>query len=229
MKMKIDKNMKYALIFGGALVATYIIVKLVQNSKGGDGSGSGDEETPSPEEPTIPQKEGLTPLQTKQEELQSLLGFVGDDIDHIIGKNTIARYNALNLGLGITLSQTTSLEDLQKIINAIVARNKASKALPQNTATRQRAADMVQAWSRTPMGVLSAVKTTKLIKVNLDKTTNKYVSANKSYTYGPNNTFKRADLGVLQQAVGFLAPYYVIFKNSNGETLLANPNDWIIK
>lgn len=227
--MKIDKNMKYALIFGGALVATYIIVKLVQNSKGGDGSGSGDEETPSPEEPTIPQKEGLTPLQTKQEELQSLLGFVGDDIDHIIGKNTIARYNALNLGLGITLSQTTSLEDLQKIINAIVARNKASKALPQNTATRQRAADMVQAWSRTPMGVLSAVKTTKLIKVNLDKTTNKYVSANKSYTYGPNNTFKRADLGVLQQAVGFLAPYYVIFKNSNGETLLANPNDWIIK
>lgn len=227
--MKIDKNMKYALIFGGALVATYIIVKLVQNSKGGDGSGSGDEETPSPEEPTIPQKEGLTPLQTKQEELQSLLGFVGDDIDHIIGKNTIARYNALNLGLGITLSQTTSIADLQKIINTIVARNKASKALPQNTATRQRAADMVSAWSRTPTGVLSAVKTTKLIKVNLDKTTNKYVSANKSYTYGPNNTFKRADLGVLQQAVGFLAPYYVIFKNSNGETLLANPNDWIIK
>jgi hypothetical protein len=88
---------------------------------------------------------------------------------------------------------------------------------------------MVSAWSRTPTGVLSAVKTTKLIKVNLDKTTNKYVSANKSYTYGPNNTFKRADLGVLQQAVGFLAPYYVIFKNSNGETLLANPNDWIIK
>jgi hypothetical protein len=229
MKMKIDKNMKYALIFGGALVATYIIVKLVQNSKGGDGSGSGDEETPTPEEPTIPQKEGLTPLQTKQEELQSLLGFVGDDIDHIIGKNTIARYNALNLGLGITLSQTTRIADLQKIINAIVAKNKATKALPQNTATRQRAAGMVQAWSKNPMGVLSPLRTTKLVLVNLDKTTNKYVSANKSYTYGPNNKFKRADLGVLQQSVGFLAPYYVIFKNSNGETLLANPNDWIIK
>jgi hypothetical protein len=227
MKMKIDKNMKYALYFGGALIVTYIIVKLVQNSKGGDGSG--DEETPKPEEPTIPKKEGLTPLQTKQEELQSLLGFVGDDVDHIIGKNTIARYNALNLGLGITLSQTTSIADLQKIIDTIVAKNKASKSLPQNTATRQRAANMVQAWSKNPTGVLSALRPTKLIKVNLDKTTNKYVSANKSYTYGSSDVFKRADLGVLQQAVGFLAPYYVMFKNSNGETLLANPNDWIIK
>lgn len=229
--MKIDKNMKYALYFGGALVATYIIVKLVQNSKGDDAKGDGQDadENPTPETPTTPAKVGLTPLQIKQEELQSLLGFVGADVDHIIGKNTIARYNALNLGLGITLSQTTSLEDLQKIINAIVAKNKATKALPQNTATRQRSANMVQAWSKNPTGVLSALRTTKLIKVNLDKTTNKYVPANKSYTYGSSDTFKRADLGVLQQAVGFNAPYYVMFKNSNGETLLANPNDWIIK
>jgi hypothetical protein len=33
MKMKIDKNTKYALYFGGALVATYIVVKLMNNAK----------------------------------------------------------------------------------------------------------------------------------------------------------------------------------------------------
>ena len=47
MKMKIDKNMKYALYFGGALVATYVVVKLIQNSKGGDGKG--DTTTPEKE------------------------------------------------------------------------------------------------------------------------------------------------------------------------------------
>ena len=44
--MKIDKNTKYALYFGGALVATYIVVKLIQNSKGGDG-------TPTPEKEVV--------------------------------------------------------------------------------------------------------------------------------------------------------------------------------
>jgi hypothetical protein len=44
--MKIDKNTKYALYFGGALLATYIVIKLVQNSKGGDG-------TPTPEKEVV--------------------------------------------------------------------------------------------------------------------------------------------------------------------------------
>lgn len=34
--MKIDKNMQYALYFGGAILATYIVVKLIQNSKDND-------------------------------------------------------------------------------------------------------------------------------------------------------------------------------------------------
>lgn len=44
--MKIDKNTKYALYFGGALVATYIVVKLIQNGKGGDA-------TPTPEKEVV--------------------------------------------------------------------------------------------------------------------------------------------------------------------------------
>lgn len=218
-----DKNAKYALYFGGALLATYIIVKLVQNAKGGDN------DLPTPEEPITPRKEGLNALQTKQEELQSLLGFVGADVDHIIGKNTIAKYNALNLGLGITLSQTTPISDLQKIIDTIVAKNKSAKANATGTALRKRSADMVQAWSKNPTGVLSATKTTKLIMVNLDKTTNKYVPTAQAYTYSPSDKFTRAQLGVLSQATGFNQPWYIVFKNSNGTTFLANPSDWIIK
>ena len=61
--MKIDKNLKYALYFGGALVATYVVIKLVQNAKGGDGDA-----TPTPVEPNPPQNVGLTPLQKKQED-----------------------------------------------------------------------------------------------------------------------------------------------------------------
>lgn len=223
MKMKMDKNTKYALYFGGALLATYIIVKLVQNAQGGDS------DLPTPEEPTTPQKLGLTPLQTKQEELQSLLGFVGADVDHIIGKNTIAKYNALNLGLGITLSPNTGVSDLQKIIDTIVAKNKSAKTNATGTALRQRSADMVQAWAKNPTGVLSATKPTKLVLVNLDKTTNKYVTTAQTYTYSPSDKFTRAQLGVLSQATGFNQPWYIVFKNSNGTTLLANPNDWIIK
>ena len=222
--MKIDKNLKYALYFGGALVATYVVIKLVQNAKGGDGDA-----TPTPEEPTTPQKVGLTPIQIKQEELQSLLGFVGADVDHIIGKNTIAKYNALNLGLGITLSQTTPISDLQKIIDTIVAKNKSAKTNATGTALRNRAGSMVQAWSKNPTGVLSATKTTKLILVNLDKTTNKYVPTAQSYTYSPSDKFTRAQLGVLSQVTGFNQPWYIVFKNSLGTTLLANPSDWIIK
>jgi hypothetical protein len=224
MKMKMNKNTKYALYFGGALLATYIIIKLVQNAKGNDGDS-----TPTPIEPTTPRKEGLNALQTKQEELQSLLGFVGEDIDHIIGKNTISAYNKLNLGLGITLSQTTPISDLQKIIDTIVAKNRSAKANATGTALRQRSADMVQAWSKNPTGVLIALRTTKLILVNLDKTTNKYVATAQAYTYGPSDKFTRAQLGVLSQAVGFNQPWYIVFKNSIGTTLLANPNDWIIK
>ena len=222
--MKIDKNLKYALYFGGALVATYVVIKLVQNAKGGDGDA-----TPTPVEPNPPQNVGLTPLQKKQEELQSLLGFVGADVDHIIGKNTIAKYNALNLGLGITLSQTTPISDLQKIIDTIVAKNKSAKTNETGTALRNRAGSMVQAWSKNPTGVLSATKTTKLILVNLDKTTNKYVPTAQSYTYSPSDKFTRAQLGVLSQVTGFNQPWYIVFKNSLGTTLLANPSDWIIK
>ena len=221
--MKMDKNTKYALYFGGALLATYIIVKLVQNAKGGDN------DLPTPEEPITPRKEGLNALQTKQEELQSLLGFVGADVDHIIGKNTIAKYNALNLGLGITLSQTTPISDLQKIIDTIVAKNKSAKTNATGTALRKRSADMVQAWSKNPTGVLSATKPTKLVLVNLDKTTNKYVTTAQTYTYSPSDKFTRAQLGVLSQATGFNQPWYIVFKNSNGTTFLANPSDWIIK
>jgi hypothetical protein len=68
-----------------------------------------------------------------------------------------------------------------------------------------------------------------LILVNLDKTTNKYVATNQVYTYSPSDKFTRAQLGVLSQAVGFNQPWYIVFKNSIGTTLLANPNDWIIK
>jgi len=46
MKMKLDNNTKYALYFGGALLATYVVVKLIQNSKGGDG-------TPTPEKEIV--------------------------------------------------------------------------------------------------------------------------------------------------------------------------------
>jgi len=224
MKMKMNKNTKYALYFGGALLATYIVIKLVQNAKGDDSNA-----TPTPEEPITPRKEGLNALQTKQEELQSLLGFVGEDVDHLIGKKTISAYNKLNLGLGITLSQTTPIADIQKIIDTIVAKNKSAKANATGTALRQRSADMVQAWSKNPTGVLSALRTTKLSLVNLDKTTNKYVVVGSSYTYSPSDKFTRAQLGVLSQAVGFNQPWYIVFKNSNGTTLLANPNDWIIK
>lgn len=226
--MKIDKNMKYALYFGGALIATYIVVKIIENNKGGDG-GSANEDTPTPETPTTSEKVGLNAQQTKQEELQSLLGFQGADIDHIIGKNTIARYNALNLGLGIDLTQKTSVADLQKIIDAIKAKNKKEATSSTSIATRNRARDMVQAWSKNPTSVLVPLRTTKLHIINLDKTTNKYVPSGLAYTYGPSNTFTRKDLGVLSQAVGFNAPHYIIFRNSLGTTLLANPNDWIIK
>jgi hypothetical protein len=88
---------------------------------------------------------------------------------------------------------------------------------------------MVQAWSKNPTGVLIATKTTKLIMVNLDKTTNKYVPTAQAYTYSPSDKFTRAQLGVLSQVAGFNQPWYIVFKNSNGTTFLANPSDWIIK
>jgi hypothetical protein len=48
MKMKMDKNTKYALYFGGALLATYIVVKIIQNNKGGD-----EDVTPTPEKEVV--------------------------------------------------------------------------------------------------------------------------------------------------------------------------------
>lgn len=230
--IKIDKNLTYALYVLGALVGGFAVVKIVKAIKDNadkDNGGSDDEEIPKPETPNIPIKEGLNAQQTKQEELQSLLGFIGRDIDHIIGKNTIAKYNALNLKLGIDLNQQTSVTDLQKIIDEIKSKNKKDSLSVTAINTRTRAREMVQAWPNNPTGVLVALKPTKLFVVNLDKTTNKYVAINKSYTYTSSNKFTRQDLGVLSQAIGFKAPYYIIFKNSLGSTFLANPNDWIIK
>lgn len=227
-----NKNLKYTLYVLSAVVGGFVIAKIIkkiQENANKDNGGSDDEEIPKPETPNIPIKEGLNAQQTKQEELQSLLGFIGTDIDHIIGKNTIAKYNALNLNLGIDLNQQTSVTNLQKIIDEIKSKNKKDALSVTAIKTRTRARDMVQAWPNNPTGVLVALKTTKLFVVNLDKTTNKYVAINKSITYTSSNKFTRQDLGVLSQAMGFRAPYYIIFKNSLGSTFLANPNDWIIK
>jgi hypothetical protein len=172
--MKIDKNIKYALYFGGALLATYVVIKLLQNAK--DGNGDDDNSTPKPVEPTKPRKEGLNALQTKQEELQSLLGFVGSDVDHIIGKNTISAYNKLNLGLGITLSQTTPISDVQKIIDAIVKKNKIEETSGAVKELQARAKQLYTAFRANPKSVLMNNKEVALRKVVLDKTTNRYVA-----------------------------------------------------
>jgi len=230
-KIVIDKNLKYGLYILAAIIGGYVIVKIIKSIKDNAGNGD-DDDTPKPIEPIKPdaaKAAGLTTQQIKIEELQSLLGFVGADIDHDIGKNTKKRYNDLNLGLNITLSNSTSTEDLQKIINKITAKNLADKQKPIYAATRERARVMVQSWAKNPTGVLAALKTTKLVIVNLDKTNNKYIATNQIYTYGTNDKFTREQLGVLKQASGFNHPYYVFFKNSLGTTLLANPNDWIIK
>ena len=224
--MKMDKNTKYALYFGGALLATYIIVKLVQNAKGGDGDGNG---TPTPIEPNPPQKVGLTPLQTKQEELQSLLGFVGADVDHIIGKNTIAKYNALNLGLGITLSQTTPIGDLQKIIDAIVKKNKIDETSGAVKELQARAKQLYTAYRANPTSVLMPIKEVALRKVVLDKTSNRYVQTGELFIYKKGREFKREDLGVYSPVYTFKWPYYVILSDNKTNLMLANPSDWILK
>jgi len=223
MKMKMDKNTKYALYFGGALLATYIIVKLVQNAKGGDN------DLPTPEEPITPRKEGLNALQTKQEELQSLLGFVGADVDHIIGKNTIAKYNALNLGLGITLSQTTPISDLQKIIDAIVKKNKIDETSGAVKELQARAKQLYTAFRANPTSVLMNNKEVALRKVVLDKTSNRYVQTGELFIYKKGREFKREDLGVYSPVYTFKWPYYVILSDNKTNLMLANPSDWIIK
>jgi hypothetical protein len=212
---------KYALYFAGFAIGTFVIIKLIKNLGGGP-----DDSTPTPVEPTPSKKVGLTAQQNKIEELQSLLGV---NPDHVVGPITKGAYGKLNLGLNISLSNNTSTADLQKIINAIVSKNKSTQNNATGTALRNRAATMVQSWAKNPTGVLSATKSTKLVVVNLDKTNNKYIATNQTYTYGTNDKFTREQLGVLKQAAGFNQPYYIIFKNSIGTTLLANPNDWIIK
>jgi hypothetical protein len=224
--MKIDKNIKYALYFGGALLATYVVIKLVQNAKGGDGDAN---DTPTPLEPTTPKKMGLTPLQIKQEELQSLLGFVGADVDHIIGKNTISAYNKLNLGLGITLSQTTPLSDVQKIIDAIVKKNKIEETSGAVKELQARAKQLYTAFRANPKNVLMNNKEVALRKVVLDKTTNKYVATGEIFIFKKGREYKREDLGVYSPVYTFKWPYYVILSDNKTNLMLANPNDWIIK
>ena len=222
--MKMNKNTKYALYFGGALLATYIVIKLVQNAKGGDS-----DVTPTPEEPITPRKEGLNALQTKQEELQSLLGFVGADVDHIIGKNTISAYNKLNLGLGITLSQTTPISDVQKIIDAIVKKNKIEETSGAVKELQARAKQLYTAFRANPKSVLMNNKEVALRKVVLDKTTNKYVATGEIFIFKKGREYKREDLGVYSPVYNFKWPYYVILSDNKTNLMLANPNDWIIK
>ncbi len=224
--MKMNKNTKYALYFGGALLATYIVIKLVQNAKGGDGDADA---TPTPIEPTTPRKEGLNALQTKQEELQSLLGFVGADVDHIIGKNTISAYNKLNLGLGITLSQTTPISDLQKIIDAIVKKNKIEETSGAVKELQARAKQLYTAFRANPKSVLMNNKEVALRKVVLDKTTNRYVATGEIFIFKKGREYEREDLGVYSPVYTFKWPYYVILSDNKTNLMLANPNDWIIK
>jgi hypothetical protein len=224
--MKIDKNIKYALYFGGALLATYVVIKLVQNAKGGDGDAN---DTPTPLEPTTPRKEGLNALQTKQEELQSLLGFVGADVDHIIGKNTISAYNKLNLGLGITLSQTTPISDVQKIIDAIVKKNKIEETSGAVKELQARAKQLYTAFRANPKSVLMNNKEVALRKVVLDKTTNRYVATGEIFIFKKGREYEREDLGVYSPVYTFKWPYYVILSDNKTNLMLANPNDWIIK
>ena len=225
--MKIDKNIKYALYFGGALLATYVVIKLLQNAK--DGNGDDDNSTPKPVEPTKPRKEGLNALQTKQEELQSLLGFVGSDVDHIIGKNTISAYNKLNLGLGITLSQTTPISDVQKIIDAIVKKNKIEETSGAVKELQARAKQLYTAFRANPKSVLMNNKEVALRKVVLDKTTNRYVATGEIFIFKKGKEYKREDLGVYSPVYTFKWPYYVILSDNKTNLMLANPNDWIIK
>lgn len=222
-----NKNLKYGLYVLSALIGGFILVKVVKSIK--DDADDGD--APKPVEPNPPQREGLTPLQKKQEELQSLLGFVGADVDHIIGKNTIAKYNALNLGLGITLSQTTTIGDLEKIINTIVKKNLSDST---NTAESKRADEMILASRNNRNANLKAVRDTKMWVVVKDLINNKYTSTQKFYTATPNDVYSRTTGGVsfLQvwiKTKDLASPYYILFSNGQGEKLAANPNDWILK
>ena len=232
-----NKNLKYGLYVLSALIGGFILVKIVKsikdNADDGGVGGVGDKSLPTPVDPIKPKAARaaeLTAQQIKIEELQSLLGFVGADIDHDIGKNTKKRYDDLNLGLNITLSNSTSTEDLQKIINAIVAKNNADKQLPIMLATKERARLMVIAWAANPKAVLKATQTTKLWEVFFDKTTNKYVAnGTMAYIVGPERNHDRNTLQVVSQITGFNYPNYILFKNNLGEYLVTNPNMWILK
>ena len=230
-KIVIDKNLKYGLYILAAIIGGFVIVKIIKSIKDNVGNGD-DDDTPKPVEPIKPdaaKAAGLTPLQKKQEELQSLLGFVGNDVDHIIGKNTIAGYNKLNLGLGITLSPTTSLSDVQKIIDAIVKKNKIDETSGANAELRARAAQLFAAFRANPTGVLMPKKDATLRKVYLDKTNNKYIAGQQTFIYKGGKEIKRENLGVYRNAVDFKFPYYIIFSDNKTNLMIGNPNDWIIK
>jgi len=225
--IKIDKNLKYGLYFLAAFIGGFVIVKIIKAIKDGD-----DDDTPKPIEPMKPdaaKAAGLTPLQKKQEELQSLLGFVGNDVDHIIGPKTITGYNKLNLGLGITLSQTTPLSDVQKIIDAIVKKNKIDETSGANAELRARAAQLYAAFRANPTSVLMPKKDATLRKVYLDKTNNRYTSGQETFIYKGGKEIKRENLGVYRTTVDFKFPYYIIFSDNKTNLMIGNPNDWIIK
>jgi hypothetical protein len=226
MKMiKIDKNLKYGLYFLAAFIGGFVIVKIIKAIKDGD-----DDDAPKPAEPNPPQTQGLTPLQKKQEELQSLLGFVGSDVDHIIGSKTITAYNNLNLRLGITLSQSTSLSDIQKIIDTIVKKNQSDST---NTSAGKRADEMVLASQNNRNANLKAIIDTRMYIVVQDLINKKYINTQNFYTAKPNDVFTRTGgagfLTVWKKTTDFASPYFILFKNGKGQILAANPNDWILK
>lgn len=225
-KIVIDKNLKYGLYVLAAIIGGFVIVKIIKSIKDAD-----DDETPKPAEPNLPQTGGLTPLQKKQEELQSLLGFVGNDVDHIIGSKTIKAYNDLNLRLGITLSQSTSLSDVQKIIDTIVTKNLSDST---NTAAGKRADDMVLASQTNRNANLKAIRDTKMYIVVQDLINKKYTNTQNFYTAKPTDIFTRTTGGagfltVFKKTTDFANPYFILFKNGKGQILAANPNDWILK
>jgi hypothetical protein len=157
------------------------------------------------------------------------LGFVGADVDHIIGKNTISAYNKLNLGLGITLSQTTPISDVQKIIDAIVKKNKIEETSGAVKELQARAKQLYTAFRANPKSVLMNKKEVTLKKVVLDKTTNRYVATGETFIFKKGREYEREDLGVYSPVYTFKWPYYVILSDNKTNLMLANPNDWIIK
>jgi hypothetical protein len=212
---------KYALYFAGFAIGTFVIIKLIKNLGGGP-----DDSTPKPVEPTPSKKVGLTAQQNKIEELQSLLGV---NPDHVVGPITKGAYGKLNLGLNISLSNNTSTADLQKIIDAIVKKNKIEETSGAVKELQARAKQLYSAFRANPTSVLMNNKEVALRKVVLDKTTNRYVATGEIFIFKKGREYKREDLGVYSPVYTFKWPYYIILSDNKTNLMLANPNDWIIK